>query len=198
MHCVITRNTYKLTVNKIAQLHFIFRKWSHQSWQLEIVSLWVISTRYNGQIIGSPDYPFVFLLASISDPNVQLSSNETISMLIYFCFVYRCWSLKFKQSDHQFLHQSNVFHHINNILSKSDDGDSEENFNISVQSGYEALNQVQQMLMFLNRILLIKSSIIFLFNWLQYKICPLFSGPIYYWVSIWFKILLFIILFIET
>lgn len=54
----------------------------------------------------------------------------------------RCWSLKFKQSDHQFLHQSNVFHHINNILSKSDDGDSEESFNISVQSGYEAISQV--------------------------------------------------------
>lgn len=56
----------------------------------------------------------------------------------------RCWSLKFKQSDHQFLHQSNVFHHINNILSKSDDGDSEESFNISVQSGYEAMSQVRQ------------------------------------------------------
>lgn len=139
-----------------------------------------------------------FSLHPFLTPMCNWSSNETISMLIYFCFVYRCWSLKFKQSDHQFLHQSNVFHHINNILSKSDDGDSEENFNISVQSGYEALNQVQQMLMFLNRILLIKSSIIFLFNWLQYKICPLFSGPIYYWVSIWFKMLLFIILFIET
>lgn len=53
----------------------------------------------------------------------------------------RCWSLKFKQSDHQFLHQSNVFHHINNILSKSDDGDSEESFSISVQSGFEIMNQ---------------------------------------------------------
>lgn len=63
----------------------------------------------------------------------------------FLCFdvsVFRCWSLKFKQSDHQFLHQSNVFHHINNILSKSDDGDSEESFNISVQSGYEAISQV--------------------------------------------------------
>lgn len=57
----------------------------------------------------------------------------------------RCWSLKFKQSDHQFLHQSNVFHHINNILSKSDDGDSEESFNISVQSGYEAMSQVRKL-----------------------------------------------------
>lgn len=56
----------------------------------------------------------------------------------------RCWSLKFKQSDHQFLHQSNVFHHINNILSKSDDGDSEESFNISVQSGYEAISQARK------------------------------------------------------
>lgn len=55
--------------------------------------------------------------------------------------IFRCWSLKFKQSDHQFLHQSNVFHHINNILSKSDDGDSEESFSISVQSGFEVMNQ---------------------------------------------------------
>lgn len=61
-----------------------------------------------------------------------------------YVWFYRCWSLKFKQSDHQFLHQSNVFHHINNILSKSDDGDSEESFNISVQSGYEAMSQVRK------------------------------------------------------
>lgn len=54
---------------------------------------------------------------------------------------FRCWSLKFKQSDHQFLHQSNVFHHINNILSKSDDGDSEESFSISIQYGFEAMSQ---------------------------------------------------------
>lgn len=60
-------------------------------------------------------------------------------------FSFRCWSLKFKQSDHQFLHQSNVFHHINNILSKSDDGDSEESFNISVQSGYEAMSQARKL-----------------------------------------------------
>ncbi|KTG07068.1 hypothetical protein cypCar_00011584, partial [Cyprinus carpio] len=46
-----------------------------------------------------------------------------------------------KENLEQFLHQSNVFHHINNILSKSDDGDSEESFNISVQSGYEAISQ---------------------------------------------------------
>lgn len=63
-----------------------------------------------------------------------------------YCFcLYRCWSLKFKQSDHQFLHQSNVFHHINNILSKSDDGDSEESFSISIQSGFEAMSQVSHL-----------------------------------------------------
>lgn len=59
--------------------------------------------------------------------------------------LFRCWSLKFKQSDHQFLHQSNVFHHINNILSKSDDGDSEESFSISIQSGFEAMSQVSHL-----------------------------------------------------
>lgn len=64
--------------------------------------------------------------------------------IILMIYPYRCWSLKFKQSDHQFLHQSNVFHHINNILSKSDDGDSEESFNISLQSGYEAMSQARK------------------------------------------------------
>lgn len=63
----------------------------------------------------------------------------------YCLCIFRCWSLKFKQSDHQFLHQSNVFHHINNILSKSDDGDSEESFSISIQSGFEAMNQVSHL-----------------------------------------------------
>lgn len=68
-------------------------------------------------------------------------------MIVTLCL--RCWSLKFKQSDHQFLHQSNVFHHINNILSKSDDGDSEESFNISVQSGYEAMSQARKLTTYL-------------------------------------------------
>lgn len=72
---------------------------------------------------------------------LQCHFGKVIGSLRYLCF--RCWSLKFKQSDHQFLHQSNVFHHINNILSKSDDGDSEESFNISVQSGYEAISQAR-------------------------------------------------------
>lgn len=68
---------------------------------------------------------------------------DTNVKFCFLCLIFRCWSLKFKQSDHQFLHQSNVFHHINNILSKSDDGDSEESFNISVQSGYEAMSQAR-------------------------------------------------------
>lgn len=74
-------------------------------------------------------------IKGISYVHVHVLENKLVS------FAFRCWSLKFKPSDHQFLHQSNVFHHINNILSKSDDGDSEESFNISVQSGYEAMNQ---------------------------------------------------------
>lgn len=73
---------------------------------------------------------------------------------MYYLRLFRCWSLKFKQSDHQFLHQSNVFHHINNILSKSDDGDSEESFSISIQSGFEAMSQVSNSaLLILNDVL---------------------------------------------
>ncbi|KAL7983914.1 hypothetical protein Chor_000790 [Crotalus horridus] len=91
-------------------------------------------------IAGEAAHPlphtFHRLLQTISDLMMLLPSGSSLQQMAL-----RCWSLKFKQSDHQFLHQSNVFHHINNILSKSDDGDSEESFSISVQSGFEALNQ---------------------------------------------------------
>uniref|UniRef100_A0A671LHM8 E3 ubiquitin-protein ligase MYCBP2 n=1 Tax=Sinocyclocheilus anshuiensis TaxID=1608454 RepID=A0A671LHM8_9TELE len=91
-------------------------------------------------IAGEAAHPlphtFHHLLQTISDLMMSLPSGSSLQQMAL-----RCWSLKFKQSDHQFLHQSNVFHHINNILSKSDDGDSEESFNISVQSGYEAISQ---------------------------------------------------------
>ncbi|XP_075447064.1 E3 ubiquitin-protein ligase MYCBP2 isoform X9 [Ascaphus truei] len=91
-------------------------------------------------IAGEAAHPlpdtFHRLLQTISDLMMSLPGGSSLQQMAL-----RCWSLKFKQSDHQFLHQSNVFHHINNILSKSDDGDSEESFNISVQSGFEAINQ---------------------------------------------------------
>ncbi|XP_039221575.1 E3 ubiquitin-protein ligase MYCBP2 isoform X7 [Crotalus tigris] len=91
-------------------------------------------------IAGEAAHPlphtFHRLLQTISDLMMLLPSGSSLQQMAL-----RCWSLKFKQSDHQFLHQSNVFHHINNILSKSDDGDSEESFSISVQSGFEALSQ---------------------------------------------------------
>ncbi|KAM8976197.1 E3 ubiquitin-protein ligase MYCBP2 isoform 3-T3 [Pelodytes ibericus] len=91
-------------------------------------------------IAGEAAHPlpdtFHRLLQTISDLMMSLPGGSSLQQMAL-----RCWSLKFKQSDHQFLHQSNVFHHINNILSKSDDGDSEESFNISIQSGFEAINQ---------------------------------------------------------
>ncbi|XP_074845195.1 E3 ubiquitin-protein ligase MYCBP2 isoform X7 [Carettochelys insculpta] len=91
-------------------------------------------------IAGEAAHPlphtFHRLLQTISDLMMSLPSGSSLQQMAL-----RCWSLKFKQSDHQFLHQSNVFHHINNILSKSDDGDSEESFSISVQSGFEAMSQ---------------------------------------------------------
>ncbi|XP_077200061.1 E3 ubiquitin-protein ligase MYCBP2 isoform X16 [Paroedura picta] len=91
-------------------------------------------------IAGEAAHPlphtFHRLLQTISDLMMPLPSGSSLQQMAL-----RCWSLKFKQSDHQFLHQSNVFHHINNILSKSDDGDSEESFSISIQSGFEVMNQ---------------------------------------------------------
>ncbi|XP_075774972.1 E3 ubiquitin-protein ligase MYCBP2 isoform X15 [Pelodiscus sinensis] len=91
-------------------------------------------------IAGEAAHPlphtFHRLLQTISDLMMSLPSGSSLQQMAL-----RCWSLKFKQSDHQFLHQSNVFHHINNILSKSDDGDSEESFSISIQSGFEPMSQ---------------------------------------------------------
>ncbi|XP_043390238.1 E3 ubiquitin-protein ligase MYCBP2 isoform X25 [Chelonia mydas] len=91
-------------------------------------------------IAGEAAHPlphtFHRLLQTISDLMMSLPSGSSLQQMAL-----RCWSLKFKQSDHQFLHQSNVFHHINNILSKSDDGDSEESFSISIQSGFETMSQ---------------------------------------------------------
>ena len=37
----------------------------------------------------------------------------------------RCWYLKFRQSDHLFLHKSHVFSNISKILSKSDEESDE-------------------------------------------------------------------------
>ncbi|KAL0615959.1 E3 ubiquitin-protein ligase MYCBP2 [Plecturocebus cupreus] len=86
-------------------------------------------------------HAFHRLLQTISDLVMSLPSGSSLQHMAL-----RCWSLKFKQSDYQFLHQSNVFHHINNILSKSDDGDSEESFSISIQSGFEAMSQMESTL----------------------------------------------------
>ncbi|NXD08304.1 MYCB2 ligase, partial [Nothocercus nigrocapillus] len=95
-------------------------------------------------IAGEAAHPlphtFHRLLQTISDLMMSLPSGSALQQMAL-----RCWSLKFKQSDHQFLHQSNVFHHINNILSKSDDGDSEESFSISIQSGFEVMNQASEL-----------------------------------------------------
>ncbi|KAG8137645.1 hypothetical protein E2320_004878, partial [Naja naja] len=108
-------------------------------------------------IAGEAAHPlphtFHRLLQTISDLMMLLPSGSSLQQMAL-----RCWSLKFKQSDHQFLHQSNVFHHINNILSKSDDGDSEESFSISIQSGFEALNQAIVCLKDLTNIVDIKTS----------------------------------------
>lgn len=98
-----------------------------------------------------PDFFFLFLFFTWNikifwNINYRVLFQEFLrNYLIYCLYLFRCWSLKFKQSDHQFLHQSNVFHHINNILSKSDDGDSEESFSISIQSGFEAMSQVSHL-----------------------------------------------------
>ncbi|XP_032812561.2 E3 ubiquitin-protein ligase MYCBP2 isoform X3 [Petromyzon marinus] len=85
-------------------------------------------------IAGESAHPlpqaFHRLLQTVSDLMMSLPAGSALQQMAL-----RCWSLKFRQSDHQFLHHSNVFHHINNILSKSDEGDGDDSFNASVQPG---------------------------------------------------------------
>ncbi|XP_076822444.1 E3 ubiquitin-protein ligase MYCBP2-like isoform X2 [Clavelina lepadiformis] len=54
-------------------------------------------------------------LQTVSDIMMDLPPNSPVQLMAI-----RCWSLRVLPSDHQFLHQSKVFSHISQILSKVD------------------------------------------------------------------------------
>nr|XP_026691648.1 E3 ubiquitin-protein ligase MYCBP2 [Ciona intestinalis] len=54
-------------------------------------------------------------LQTVSDIMMHLPANSPVQLMAI-----RCWSLRVLPSDHQFLHQSQVFSHISQILSKVD------------------------------------------------------------------------------
>ena len=56
------------------------------------------------------------LLQSIADVTMLLPVGSAVQQMAI-----RCFCLKFRQSDHQFLHESHVFSNISQILSKSDE-----------------------------------------------------------------------------
>ena len=61
-------------------------------------------------------HAFHMLLQSIADVTMLLPLGSAVQQMAI-----RCFCLKFRQSDHQFLHESHVFSNISQILSKSDE-----------------------------------------------------------------------------
>ncbi|XP_074650729.1 E3 ubiquitin-protein ligase MYCBP2-like [Tubulanus polymorphus] len=63
---------------------------------------------------------FHTFLQTVSDVMMYLPANTPLQQMAV-----RCWYLKFRQSDHLFLHKSHVFSNISKILSKSDEENEE-------------------------------------------------------------------------
>lgn len=54
--------------------------------------------------------------------NLSARSREKHRTFFIQQIAVRCWSLKFRPTDHMFLHKCHVFSNISKILSKSDEG----------------------------------------------------------------------------
>ena len=69
-------------------------------------------------IAGSSIQPlpetFHYLLQTVSDLMLLLPVGSALQQIAI-----RCWGIKFKSTDHQFLHKSHVFSTISRILSRS-------------------------------------------------------------------------------
>ena len=52
------------------------------------------------------------------------SDRHVFTMLVCFQIAITCWGIKFRPSDHQFLHRSHVFSTISRILSRSEELDN--------------------------------------------------------------------------
>ena len=77
-------------------------------------------------IAGSAIQPlpetFHYLLQTVSDLMLLLPVGSALQQIAI-----RCWGIKFKSTDHQFLHKSHVFSTISRILSRSDELDTSLN-----------------------------------------------------------------------
>ncbi|XP_058840925.1 E3 ubiquitin-protein ligase highwire [Topomyia yanbarensis] len=79
------------------------------------------SNQFNGPLSQTLSQSLHFLLQTVADLTLLLPSGSSLQKTAVQCF-----GLKFKQSDHQFLHRSHVFGNISKILSKSEE-QSDEN-----------------------------------------------------------------------
>ncbi|XP_058468268.1 E3 ubiquitin-protein ligase highwire isoform X2 [Malaya genurostris] len=78
------------------------------------------SDQFNGPLSQTLSQSLHFLLQTIADLTLLLPSGSSLQKSAVQCF-----GLKFKQSDHQFLHRSHVFGNISKILSKSEEQNEE-------------------------------------------------------------------------
>lgn len=84
------------------------------------------SNQFNGPLSQTLSQSLHALLHTVADLTLLLPSGSSLQKTAVQCF-----GLKFKQSDHQFLHRSHVFGNISKILSKSEE-QNEENLVPSV------------------------------------------------------------------
>ena len=75
--------------------------------------------RIAGEAIHPLPSTFHSLLQTISDLMLLLPVGSSLQQIAI-----TCWGIKFKQTDHQFLHQSHVFSTISKILSRSEELDN--------------------------------------------------------------------------
>ncbi|XP_055524898.1 E3 ubiquitin-protein ligase highwire isoform X3 [Wyeomyia smithii] len=78
------------------------------------------SNQFNGPLSQTLSQSLHYLLQTIADLTLLLPSGSSLQKTAIQCF-----GLKFKQSDHQFLHRSHVFGNISKILSKSEEQNEE-------------------------------------------------------------------------
>lgn len=78
------------------------------------------SNQFNGPLSQTLSQSLHSLLHTIADLTLLLPSGSSLQKTAVQCF-----GLKFKQSDHQFLHRSHVFGNISKILSKSEEQNDE-------------------------------------------------------------------------
>ncbi|XP_070552183.1 E3 ubiquitin-protein ligase MYCBP2-like isoform X2 [Ptychodera flava] len=92
-----------------------------------------------GDAVSPLPVAFHVLLQTISDMMMLLPHGSALQLMAL-----RCWCLRFRPSDHVFLHHSHVFSNINKILSKSDEGDPEDTLNTSASFVGEIVLQSEQ------------------------------------------------------